>query len=380
MDVSAQTLREVEFREKLRGYHPDDVDEFLERVAAGIEYLQDRLRQATERAQRAEARAAESTDGDDALKRTLVLAQRTAELAVSEARQEADRIAASARAEAQAIVSQAEEMARRTIEETQGGIRAELDQLEAARDQLRSDIVGLEQHLDQERSRLRASLTDALQVVEEHLSPLAPAPRSSEVVVPKVRRPKVGPLPELDRDAIAPFLHPADDASPSPGDPEPLDELLALAASDLAPPAPVPSEPPAARDDDLAGREDDHEPFTAMFSIHAEPEPEADMAPESDPPAENDSWAAAASGPAVRTTVKPQQEPEAEVAEAVGASDDEDDEDDPFIAELRRAITDTQPLGPREESDVTPGTNDHDLAHGDVLDGSRLGSLLRRRR
>jgi len=382
MDVSAQTLREVEFREKLRGYHPDDVDEFLERVAAGIEYLQDRLRQATERAQRAEARAAESTDGDDALKRTLVLAQRTAELAVSEARQEADRIAASARAEAQAIVSQAEEMARRTIEETQGGIRAELDQLESARDQLRTDIVGLERHLDQERSRLRASLTDALKVVEEHLSPLAPAPRSTEVVVPKVRTPKVGPLPELDREAIAPFLHPGDDTSPSLGDPEPLEELLAMAASDLAPPAPIRREPFADRGDDLVEPEDDAEPFTAMLSIPTEPEaePEAEPAAEDDKPVEADIWARAASEPAVKQTVKPEREPEAEAPAIFDGVASEDEDDDPFIAELRRAITDTQPLGPREESDVTPGTNDHDLAHGDVLDGSRLGSLLRRRR
>ena len=51
MDVSPKTLREVEFREKMRGYHPEDVDQFLERVAAGIEVLQDRLRQAVERAQ-----------------------------------------------------------------------------------------------------------------------------------------------------------------------------------------------------------------------------------------------------------------------------------------------------------------------------------------
>src|SRR5688572_27475741 len=129
MDVSAQTLREVQFREKLRGYHPDDVDEFLERVAAGIEYLQDRLRQAVERSQRAEQRVAESNDGDDALRRTLVLAQRTAELAVQEAREEAERIAASARAEARAIVHQAEEVARRAIEESQSGIRAEVSQL-----------------------------------------------------------------------------------------------------------------------------------------------------------------------------------------------------------------------------------------------------------
>ncbi|MGH9065883.1 MAG: DivIVA domain-containing protein, partial [Acidimicrobiales bacterium] len=35
MEVASRTLREVEFRQQLRGYHQDDVDEFLERVAAG---------------------------------------------------------------------------------------------------------------------------------------------------------------------------------------------------------------------------------------------------------------------------------------------------------------------------------------------------------
>ena len=58
MDVSPKTLREVEFREKLRGYHPEDVDQFLEQVAVGLEGMQDRLRQAVERAQRAESAAA----------------------------------------------------------------------------------------------------------------------------------------------------------------------------------------------------------------------------------------------------------------------------------------------------------------------------------
>jgi len=49
MEVSPKTLREVEFREKrLGGYHPDDVDEFLERVAVGIEVYQEKLRQAGE--------------------------------------------------------------------------------------------------------------------------------------------------------------------------------------------------------------------------------------------------------------------------------------------------------------------------------------------
>jgi DivIVA domain-containing protein len=43
MDLTPQTLREVEFREKLRGYHPDDVDDFLEKVAVAVGELLDRL-------------------------------------------------------------------------------------------------------------------------------------------------------------------------------------------------------------------------------------------------------------------------------------------------------------------------------------------------
>ena len=57
-------------------------------------------------------------------------------------------------------------------------------------------------------------------------------------------------------------------------------------------------------------------------------------------------------------------------------------DDDPFIAELRRAITDTEPLGPRDDDDadleMAPGGDE--LRDGDLLDAGRLGSLLRRRR
>src|SRR5438270_10770208 len=117
MEVTPKTLREVEFREKMRGYHPEDVDHFLEQVAAGIEVLQDRLRQAVERAQRAEAAASESGGHDETLRKTLVLAQRTADMAVQEAREQASRIPASAEQQAQAILSEAEEMGRRAHED-----------------------------------------------------------------------------------------------------------------------------------------------------------------------------------------------------------------------------------------------------------------------
>ena len=54
MDAWSQVIRGAAFREKLRGYNPTDVDEFLERIALGVELLEERLAQAAERALRAE--------------------------------------------------------------------------------------------------------------------------------------------------------------------------------------------------------------------------------------------------------------------------------------------------------------------------------------
>ena len=43
MEISAKMLREVEFRDRLRGYDTDEVDEFLEKVAIGIDELRAEL-------------------------------------------------------------------------------------------------------------------------------------------------------------------------------------------------------------------------------------------------------------------------------------------------------------------------------------------------
>ena len=81
MDVSPKTLREVEFRERWRGYDPDDVDDFLEKAAVALEELHAHLREYTERSMVAEQRLTESADTEGALRHTLVLAQRTAQQA-----------------------------------------------------------------------------------------------------------------------------------------------------------------------------------------------------------------------------------------------------------------------------------------------------------
>lgn len=161
MDVSPQTIRQVEFREKLRGYHQDDVDEFLERVAAGLEIMQERLRLATDRAVRAESSANESREDDESLRRTLVLAQRTADLAVKEGKEQAARIVEAAESEAAATLAAAEQESRRVIDEANAQVRADVARLEGARRQLDQDVDRLGRYVDEQRSRTKAVLNDA---------------------------------------------------------------------------------------------------------------------------------------------------------------------------------------------------------------------------
>jgi DivIVA domain-containing protein len=324
MDVSPKTLREVEFREKMRGYHPEDVDQFLERVAAGIEVLQDRLRQAIERAQRAEQAATEAGGNDDALRRTLLLAQRTADLAVQEAREQAARIVAGAEQQAQSLVgdaeqrvhvmvteaerraqsvltdserraqtmvSEAEQQARRGHEDAMVEVRAELAKLEVTRQRLQMDVDAMTRWVSEHRGQLRAALEDALTRMEQ-----------IDVTPP-----------------------------PAAGAPYPLETRAAPAASAALPAArpapPAPGFAPGGTDASWAP------PAPASLTAPPKAVPAGDTA----------AWKPAA--------------PEVVAADEAG-------EADPYFAELRRAISDHDPLGPRD-GDSQSASGAHSPPAGD---------------
>jgi DivIVA domain-containing protein len=194
MEVSPKTLREVEFREKMRGYHPEDVDHFLEQVAAGLEVMQERLRQAVERAQRAEAAAAEAGGTDETLRKTLVLAQRTADMAVQEAREQAARILAGAEQQAQAILAEAEEKGRIALEDAVAESRAELSRVEAARSQTQQNVETLQRWVEEHKSHLQTSLSEALESVER-VGVLWPAPETRPAEAPASSRSSSPPPP-----------------------------------------------------------------------------------------------------------------------------------------------------------------------------------------
>ena len=114
MELTPKVFDDVEFRERFRGYDPDEVDAFLEQVARSVQELDQKLKDAIDRAEKAEARAREAGDADEALRRTLVLAQRTADAAVSEAEDRAAALMAEAEGKAATTVSDADRHAAST--------------------------------------------------------------------------------------------------------------------------------------------------------------------------------------------------------------------------------------------------------------------------
>jgi vacuolar-type H+-ATPase subunit H len=193
----------------------NEVDDFLERCAEGLDVLLARLRTEFERAERAEAELAELRGGDavpaapheapvpvteevhepeaqpatvvvsepdparvEQPMRILIAAERTAEAAVADARAEAQRIRAEAesvasttRSEAETLLARAkadaEAEARRAGEEARRSIETEVLALREDREVLSADVANLRRWLDDQRSRLRSAAEDLQRLVDD---------------------------------------------------------------------------------------------------------------------------------------------------------------------------------------------------------------------
>ncbi|MEZ5233119.1 MAG: DivIVA domain-containing protein [Acidimicrobiales bacterium] len=178
MDVTPKLLEDVEFREKFRGYDPEEVDEFLERVSIAFGQLQERVRDLSEqvesangRAARAEARARDSSDADDTLRRTLVLAQRTADAAIKEAEENAAAIIAAAEAQARQHYAAAEEKAAQAATSADEEVKAKLARAdEQAADKQRQADAHSEATLANAREQASRLLVDARQKADKLLA------------------------------------------------------------------------------------------------------------------------------------------------------------------------------------------------------------------
>jgi DivIVA domain-containing protein len=189
MEMSPQQVRNASFKSAKRGFDPDEVQAFLREVAESLEAAQNQSTAMEARARAAVARLqevstarespAEPVSAGDAetISRTLLLAQRTADATVSEAKTEAERIVTAAHQEAATTIDSTREMSARLLEEAKTEARqvseverkaaqSEVEALVARRDFLESDVDQLEHFLVDQRDRLRQAASALLDISE----------------------------------------------------------------------------------------------------------------------------------------------------------------------------------------------------------------------
>jgi DivIVA domain-containing protein len=193
MDELSPLFQEIEFHERFRGYDPDEVDAYVDRVAQAAALVHGRLAELHLRVEAAESRetVAPAAEAEETLTRTLVLAQRTADAAVAEAREEAERLTSDASTSAQATRSAAEADAQVTLraaqaeaaaltQESEDRAAAADEELESARREIiakAEEVAAAAASVERERlavevgelQQYRAFLADDIEILERHV-------------------------------------------------------------------------------------------------------------------------------------------------------------------------------------------------------------------
>jgi cell division initiation protein len=132
MVLSPIDIEQKTFRVALRGYAEEEVDQFLDEIVIAIREYERQLRDANERVAVLEEQLEANRETEDRIKKTLVIAQRTADQVVQEARGEAQQLLIEARTKASEV----------ELERIQ-----ERDNLVADLDRMRSSVAGIKERI-----------------------------------------------------------------------------------------------------------------------------------------------------------------------------------------------------------------------------------------
>ena len=306
MNALNDLTAEVRFRERMRGYDFEEVDNYVKTVSRAAAQASEQISELQQRLAHTESHS-DNADGvretREMLLRTLVLAQRTADAAVSEARSEARSITDSAQdrasktvAEAEAAanerlrsseeraahtLAEAEENSQLILAETKRTAAAELaaersrkieeiQTLEATRAELEAATSSIQTRLQNERTQLR-SLAISFQSFVEQFEP-----------VPDAGEPGEQPPASVDSAQRIEV-----DVSPVTGERGPAAEPASLGEPDVAGEAALEFPPDSDTESRTAAEDSDTESRTAAEDSDTESPTAAEDPDTESPTAEN---------------------------------------------------------------------------------------------
>ena len=278
-------LTDVRFSVSRKGYDPDEVDNFLERVSAAVAQLQDKLRQATSTAEAAEARAADAVRNESRLQAriseletgvaaaptpavvapirsvdpsidaeqassVLVMAQRTADATINEARTNAAQMLTESEVEASRILSAAKTQTDEALRD-----------LDKTRRELAADNAALEAFLSEQRAVIANGLSRIQAVIDDPTAlrvGTPPVEFASPSVIQEPAPAPAAPVRVPEPEVFQPVL--ADDSSWTPES-----SSAGLFADDEADSGPATAAVPALDDEFLAEDDDDADAAMRRF-------------------------------------------------------------------------------------------------------------------
>lgn len=225
MDVSASDVEQVRFPTARKGYDPGVVDQFLDRVAATLRHMDERLRELAARNQSLEAQLNEQREAEAIMRRTLQVAQRTADETVAEAQARAREMVSEAQSRAAELERRAQERAREIEAQLQKQIRLAEAEVEALRQhfhqfresatRLVNEFLGVLQRAESLSEQQPPRATDAdrpLELEEQRDAGVAP----SSIQAPSPARETAVPVMPQQREgaAVSHEASPGEAASP----------------------------------------------------------------------------------------------------------------------------------------------------------------------
>ena len=427
MNALNDLTTEVRFRERMRGYDFEEVDSYVKAVSRAVAQGRDQISDLQQRLAQTEPHTGNGdglSETREMLLRTLVLAQRTADMAISEAREEARSITDSAQERAAKTVAEAEaaanerlrsseERAANTLSEAEENCQLilseakrtaaaelaterarkieEIEALEATRAGLEATTAAIQARLDSERSQL-GSLAASFQSFVEQFEPVADPGDSNGMPTEAYSSDRdievdVCPMPGAGELAAAPEDEAEGDAHTEPAGESPLNpgEEAPAAEHDFSEEAPAAEQTTGAVavEDALAGAL-----TTDALDVEAPPDlPQVEWAEEDaardvdtaeDAPDTAYTAAPAGAGETHQESTDPRPSDGADTVAAPAMHsaearspelfDIEAEEDDEFIEQLRQVVSSDAPL-PSADAAMA-AFFDHDEGAGR---GGRLG-------
>lgn len=182
--LSSEEIRSITFEKSMRGYRTEDVDAFLEQVAAGVDQLNAEREDLEKKLYILAQKVEEYRSEEETLKSALINAQRLGENVIHEARIKADGMVREATGKAQRILEAADERE-----------REEKEKLRA---------------LEAEVSAFKGSI---LALYQKHIEALSELDDSVEKVHTTVFGPEDQPQPEEEPDVVEPEQQAVDEPS-----------------------------------------------------------------------------------------------------------------------------------------------------------------------